>query len=133
MLSPSLFYHEQLVPRASVWISDAVQHSQKRVWIYANKLYILNFFKNTEPNWFDLQLVRARFEFFLNLKTYRENSRMQFFFFARSSVLVDCSLELYSSCFGFNSEPRLHFAVFFACFTKSFSYCFAHIAHKCFP
>ena len=88
-----------------MWISDAMQHSQKRVWIYANKLYILNFFKNTEPNWFDLQLVRARFEFFLNLKTHREHSRMQFFFFffARSSVLVDYSLELYSSCFGFKS------------------------------
>lgn len=36
----------------------------KRVWIYANKLYVLYFFKNTEPNWFDLQLVRARFETF---------------------------------------------------------------------
>ena len=81
MLSPLLFYHEQLVPRASAWISDAMQHSQKRVWIYANKLYILNFFKNTEPNWFDLQLVHARFKFFLNLKTHREHSRMQFFFF----------------------------------------------------
>ena len=55
----------------------------KRVWIYANKLYILNFFKNTEPNWFDLQLVRARFKFFLNLKTHREHLlRMQFFFCA---------------------------------------------------
>ena len=36
----------------------------KRVWIYANKLYVLYFFKNTEPKWFDLQLVRARFETF---------------------------------------------------------------------
>ena len=81
-----------------------MQHSQKMVWIYANKLYILNFFKNTEPNWFDLQLVRARFKFFLNLKTHREHLlRMQFFFFARSSVFVDYSLELYSLCFGFKS------------------------------
>ena len=36
----------------------------KKVWIYANELYVLYFFKNTEPNWFDLQLVRARFETF---------------------------------------------------------------------
>ena len=81
VVTATLLYYEQLFPRASVWISDAMQHSQKMVWIYANKLYILNFFKNTEPNWFDLQLVHARFKFFLNLKTHREHSRMQFFFF----------------------------------------------------
>lgn len=52
----------------------------------------LKFFKNTEPNWFDLQLVRARFEFFLNLKTYREHSRMQFFFFLRVPVFWSIAL-----------------------------------------
>ena len=60
----------------------------KRVWIYANKLYILNFFKNTEPNWFDLQLVRARFEFFSNKfenTSWAFKHAIFFFFFARSS------------------------------------------------
>ena len=94
VVTATLLYYEQLFPRASVWISDAMQHSQKMVWIYANKLYILNFFKNTEPNWFDLQLVHARFKFFFKFEntSWAFTHAIFFFFFLRVPVFWSIAL-----------------------------------------